>query len=178
MKRGTVVCSGVFTALSTENPRDPRFIADVMVGRLARWLRILGFDVLYSNRYEDDEIIRIADADSRLVLTRDRRLASRISDHSILIEADDIDAQILQVVEHAGIREFHPFRRCIACNSLLTPVDKESVFHRIPHYVYWTQEQFAECSACHRIYWRGTHSDKMMKKLQRLSEGFDRKQTY
>src|SRR5579872_7160724 len=70
MKHGIVVCSGVFTALSTENPLDPRFIADVMVGRLARWLRILGFDVLYSNRYTDDEIVGIARSQQRIILTR------------------------------------------------------------------------------------------------------------
>src|SRR5215831_17504981 len=126
MKRRTVVCSGVFTELSTENPRKPTFIADVMVGRLARWLRILGFDVLYSNRYNDDEIIRLAAAENRIVLTRDRGLKSRLSAASLIfVEHDDLDSQIAQVLQTLGPQRFQPFSRCLECNQPLIAVNKE-----------------------------------------------------
>ena len=166
MKHGIVVCSGVFTRLSTENPLEPRFIADVMVGRLARWLRILGFDVLYSNRYTDDEIIQTATAEHRTVLTRDTGMRSRIpADSLIFIKHDDLDPQIAQVLQTIGPRKFQTFSRCLECNCLLNPVDKEEVFERIPPYVYLTQDRFAQCPACHRVYWHGTHADEMKRKL-------------
>src|SRR5215470_10231712 len=126
MKRRTVVCSGVFTELSTENPRKPTFIADVMVGRLARWLRILGFDVLYSNRFNDDEIIRLAGAENRIVLTRDRGMKPRLAvDSLIFIEHDDLDPQIAQVLQKVGPQPLRPFSRCLECNELLVSVDRE-----------------------------------------------------
>src|SRR5215813_270690 len=107
MKRRTVVCSGVFTELSTENPRKPTFIADVMVGRLARWLRILGFDVLYSNRYEDDEILRIASAENRMILTRDTGFAPRVApDRLIFIHHNDLESQVDEVLDTIGQRDF------------------------------------------------------------------------
>src|SRR5207249_4800471 len=145
----TVVCNGVIAALSTGKPLQPRFIADVMVGRLARWLRILGFDVLYSNRYTDDEITRIALAENRIVLTRDRGIKAPVGPHSLIfIEQDGLDSQIVQVLQTVGPCEFHPFSRCLECNDALAAVDKEVVFERVPPYVYLTQEQFAECPSC------------------------------
>src|SRR5215471_16580964 len=131
MKRRTVVCSGVFTELSTENPRKPTFIADVMVGRLARWLRILGFNVLYSNRYNDDEIIRLAASENRIVLTRDRGMKPRLGAASLIlifIEHDDLDSQVAQVLRTIGSHDLRPFSRCLECNQPLVAVDREAVF--------------------------------------------------
>jgi len=153
--------------MSTENPLEPRFIADVMVGRLARWLRILGFDVLYSNRFEDAEVIRIAGAEGRIILTRDRGIRDSVPAQSLIfVEHNDLKSQIAQVLQKIGPREFRPFSRCVECNTALQPVNKDDVFERIPHYVYFTQDQFAECPSCRRVYWRGTHTDAIQKKLQ------------
>src|SRR5262245_15184059 len=97
-----------------------KFVADVMVGKLARWLRFLGYDVLYSNRFEDDEILRIAEAEERLILTRDVELHHRAGARSLFIEDDHYEEQIRQVVSTLGLKEAYPFTRCAECNSRLT----------------------------------------------------------
>lgn len=143
-----------------------KFIADVMVGKLARWLRILGIDVAYSNTYEDDEIIRIAEIESRAVLTRDRPLAARIRNSKcLLIESDHYKEQVRQVVGAFGLKDFSIFSRCIECNSPLKDVDKEAVFERVPPFVYLTQERFAMCPDCNRVYWHGTHAEEILKRI-------------
>src|SRR5262245_53883055 len=123
--------------MSMEKPVARGFIADVMLGSLARWLRILGFDVLYSNRYEDDEIVRIATTEHRVALTRDRPLAARLEPGSvILVEDDDIDRQMSAVLKQTGDKLFAILTRCITCNTQLERVDKEDVFEQVPPYVY------------------------------------------
>ena len=149
-----------------ENPAGTRFIADVMVGRLARWLRIAGFDVLYSNAFEDDEIIAIARRDGRIILTRDRGLEARVEPAEvILIQNDDYESQLRQVLGKFPRQTAELFSRCPECNGELEPVDKETVFERIPPYVYLTQEEFARCTRCDRVYWHGTHAGAMERKL-------------
>jgi uncharacterized protein with PIN domain len=143
-----------------------RFVADVMVGKLARWLRILGFDTAYSNKYEDDEILRIAQDEGRIILTRDTGLVSRRTNARFLfIEDDHYRAQLRQVLETFGLKEFNVFSRCIECNTPLKSVDKEAVFEKVPPFVYLTQEQFAVCPSCNRIYWHGTHAEEMLKRI-------------
>jgi uncharacterized protein with PIN domain len=142
-----------------------KFIADVMVGRLARWLRIMGVDVSYSNTYEDDEILRIAESENRIVLTRDVALAARRRDSCLFIEDDHYKEQIRQVVRAFDLRDFKFFSRCPECNVLLEDINKEAVFEKVPPYVYLTQERFATCPSCGRVYWRGTHTDEMLKRI-------------
>jgi uncharacterized protein len=143
-----------------------KFIADVMVGKLARWLRILGFDVVYSNKFEDDEIIRIAEAEDRLILTRDTGLISRrIKARWLFIASDHCREQLRQVIDTFSLREFHVFTRCVECNTPLNAVDKESVFEKVPPFVYLTQKRFAMCPSCNRVYWHGTHAEEILKRL-------------
>ena len=143
-----------------------KFIADVMVGKLARWLRILGFDVAYSNTYEDDEVIRLAEIENRVILTRDRPLAARVRNAPyLLIASDHYKEQVRQVITTFGLKDFKVFSRCIECNWPLKEVDKEAAFERVPPFVYLTQERFAMCPSCNRVYWHGTHADQMLKRL-------------
>jgi len=143
-----------------------KFVADVMVGKLARWLRVLGLDVVYSNAFTDDEIIRIAKSENRIILTRDTRLLSRlIGSPYVFIESDHYKEQVQQVVRTFDLKEFRVFSRCLECNTLLQDVDREAVFEKIPPYVYLTQERFAICPTCDRVYWHGTHADEMLKRL-------------
>jgi len=145
---------------------DTKFIADVMVGKLARWMRVLGFDVLYSNSLSDDEIIRLAEAESRIVLTRDRGLAARrMHVPHLLVESDNYKDQLQQVLGAFGLSEFKIFSRCLECNTPLEEVDRETVFEKVPHFVYLTQKRFALCPSCGRVYWHGTHADQMLKRL-------------
>jgi uncharacterized protein with PIN domain len=107
--------------------------------------------VAYSNSYEDDEIIRIATAENRVVLTRDTELAARRSTvRAVLIKSDDYLQQIDQVIREFGLTKFDVFSRCLECNIALRGVSKESVFDRVPPYVYLTQERFALCPSCNR----------------------------
>src|SRR5262249_1943372 len=99
-----------------EKATESRLIADVMVGRLARWLRILGFDVLYSNRFEDNEILRIATAENRIVLTRDTGFAPRVApDRLIFIHHNDLESQVDEVLEKLGRHDFRFLSRCVEC---------------------------------------------------------------
>ena len=144
----------------------PAFVADVMVGKLARWLRVLGCDVVYSNDLDDDAIVRIAEAENRIILTRDNGLIARKSvPRYIFIENDHYREQVRQVVETCGLKEFKVFSRCLECNTPLQDVDKEAVFEKIPPFVYLTQDRFAACPDCGRVYWHGTHADQMLKRL-------------
>jgi uncharacterized protein with PIN domain len=140
------------------------FIADVMLGKLARWLRVLGFDVVYSNRLDDDEILRIAVDQDRIILTRDVAFAERCrSAHKLLfIEHDRWKPQLRQVVDACGLKDFKVLSRCVECNSPLSVVEKESIADKVPPYVYATQERFSFCPSCNRVYWRGTHVDAIL----------------
>ena len=143
------------------------FVADVMVGKLARWLRVLGFDVLYSNKFDDDEIIRIADTENRVILTRDAQLATRRPrSQCLFVESGDYKQQVQQVVRTFNLGEFKVFSRCLECNARLEEVDKEAVFEKVPPFVYLTQERFAQCPTCERVYWHGTHTEEMLKQIR------------
>ena len=154
-----------------------RFVADVMLGSLARWLRVIGFDTLYNNRFEDEDLVELALRDGRIALTRDRRLTERraIAGHAILIDSDALGNQLRQVLDHIGFR-MDNFRspallcRCIECNSPLETVERGSIEHQVPPYVFSTQEEFKKCPSCGRIYWGGTHRKRMLEKLARLLE--------
>jgi uncharacterized protein with PIN domain len=146
-----------------------RFVADVMVGKLARWLRVLGFDVVYSNTLEDDAILKLSQSEDRIVLTRDTGLASRCrAGQCVLIESVRHKQQVRQVLDAFGLKRFNVLSRCIECNTPLDPTDKEAVFERIPPYVYLTQDRFAVCPSCGRVYWHGTHADDIFKFLMDL----------
>ena len=143
-----------------------KFIADVMVGKLARWLRVLGFDVAYSNVLHDDEIVRLANSENRIILTRDTGLVARCrSGQCLLIKSGDYKEQIQQVLHTFDLKQFNVFSRCLECNTLLEDVDKEAVFERVPPFVYLTQDRFATCPSCNRVYWHGTHADEMLKRI-------------
>ena len=138
-----------------------------MVGKLARWLRILGYDVSYSNRYGDEEIIQIALEEDRIILTRDTGLLKRNpAVRCLLIESGNLDEQARQVLRSFSTGSFNLFSRCLECNRELEPADKESVFERVPPYVYLTQDQFAVCPDCQRVYWAGTHTGHARKRVR------------
>jgi uncharacterized protein with PIN domain len=145
---------------------ETTFVADVMVGKLARWLRVLGFDVVYSNKYDDDELIKIAENQNRVILTRDVELSTRRTPAKCLfIQSGDYKEQIQQVVHSFDLKGFKAFSRCLECNAPLEEVDKEAVFDKVPPFVYLTQDRFAKCPSCDRVYWHGTHTQEMLKQI-------------
>jgi len=130
-----------------------------MLGKLAKRLRLLGFDVFYSNRLDDNSLINVALEQNRMILTRDRGLAVRpLASNNIFILSNDIEEQLLQVLSSVHPDEsIHPLTRCSVCNQLLTEVFHEEIKDNVPRYVYDTHSTFLHCSSCGRIYWRGTH---------------------
>jgi uncharacterized protein with PIN domain len=144
------------------------FIADVMVGKLARWLRVLGYDVVYSNKFEDDEILQIASSENRIILTRDVAFSERCHRRTLkvlFIQHNDWRSQLRQVLNAFDLKDFNPLSRCIECNSALVEIDKPDVQARVPPYVYSTQDRFSLCPSCSRIYWRGTHVDAILSRI-------------
>ncbi|MCZ6768157.1 MAG: Mut7-C RNAse domain-containing protein [Acidobacteria bacterium] len=147
----------------------PKFLADIMLGSLARWLRILGYDTVYDNQIEDDEIIARSSRECRITLTRDRRLQQRLEvSRCLMIENDDLFHQIREVLEFLG-HDVSPERlltRCLRCNAPLERVSKDGIRPQVPSYVFKTQSRFKRCPVCQRIYWGGTHRQNIYQRLQ------------
>ena len=154
-----------------------KFIVDNNVGKLAKWLRIMGYDTLLFNAEDDSNMIATALAEGRVILTRDtqimkRRVVTNGRLKAILIESDEPEQQMQQVIATLNLNcHYGPFTICLECNQPLQERSKQQVKDLVPPYVFQTQSQFMECPACHRIYWRGTHWQAMTKKLERFIKG-------
>lgn len=145
------------------SPSDSRsFIVDAMLGRLAKALRMLGYDAAYRADIDDREVKMTALREGRTVLTRDRELAdTTIAIEVLLVESDFIEEQLVQVVKTFGL--LPPpglFSRCLVCNVPLEGVSRGDVRDRVPPYVYETQERFVRCPECGRTYWPATHVER------------------
>lgn len=147
-----------------------KFIADAMLGRLAKWLRILGYDVVYEPHISDDNLIARALHEYRIILTMDRKLLERESARNSLgIQSSDYKEQIRQVITQYKIDyKSRLFTRCLICNVPLNFVEKEKIKEKIPPYVYSTQNEFEICPQCGRIYWSGTHRINILDNLQKI----------
>lgn len=154
----------------------PRFIVDTNVGRLARWLRMMGYDALFINKIDDEGLIAIGLKEKRVLLTKDtqimrRRVVTSGKLKALLIEGDNHKAQLHQVVKAMNLDfEGRQFTLCLECNEPLIPRGKEEVGDLVPPYVFQTQSHYVECPRCHRIYWRGTHWQRMKRELETLVE--------
>lgn len=153
-----------------------KFLVDSNVGRLARWLRIAGFDTLFINGIDDNRLVRIALSEGRVLLTKDtqimkRRLVTSGRLKVILIESDEVKAQLHQVVKTLNLsNQLRPFTICLECNQPLVPKEREEIKGLVPPYVYQTKTQYMQCPNCQRIYWQGTHWQRMSKELERIVE--------
>ncbi|MBA7509594.1 hypothetical protein ES705_01552 [subsurface metagenome] len=141
-----------------------KFIADIMVGRLAKYLRMAGYDVLYINTASDDQIIKKARETDRIVLTRDslmlaRREFKKGTVKYLFIKDDKLKNQLNQIKSDLKVSLKPNLVRCIECNRKLIKVKKEDVKNKVPPYVYKTQQNFLYCKKCDKYYWRGTHYD-------------------
>jgi hypothetical protein len=151
-----------------------RFVVDAMLGRLARWLRIMGFDVLYPRDLSDDELVALANKEERTLLTQDAPLLREKKVDGYLVRRHAWEDQVREVVDEFNLRDqVDPFSRCPQCNHRLERVQKEQVAENVPKLVYEFQDQFYRCLGCHRIYWNGTHVQRMTRKLERLIDSED-----
>jgi uncharacterized protein with PIN domain len=151
--------------------RDLRFIADAHLGGLARLLRMLGFDTLYSNDYRDEQIRAIAQAENRVVLTRDRDLLKcRNVTHGCFVHALRPREQLREIVDRlqleAGAR---PLSLCLHCNLPLSPIDRGAIVERLPPRVAQSYETFCWCEGCDRVYWEGSHWQRMRELISRYT---------
>lgn len=165
-----VVDAGAAVRLRPAPSTRLRFVADSHLGGLARLLRMLGFDTLYSNDYHDREVRRIAHEQDRVVLTRDRDLLMcRDVTHGCFVHALRPAEQIGEVVSRLRLLgKAQPFTRCLYCNAPLSPVEKAAVVHRIPPNAAKFYDRFASCPSCERIYWEGSHWKRMSGLLETL----------
>lgn len=150
---------------------EHKFIADAMLGRLARWLRVLGCDVEYFPEISDKEIAERAEREGRVILTRDTLLVRRrkVRDNHFFVEGDHYPDQLRQVVRRFGIDPHGGFlTRCVECNAVLEDRSRESIRDEVPAYVFETQERFKACPACRRVYWSATHRERMVEKLEEM----------
>jgi uncharacterized protein with PIN domain len=151
----------------------PCFVADKTLGRLARWLRIVGCDVLYGSNFSGKGLLAAARREHRIVLTRDRRLARRADmPPFLLVEDDRFREQLRQVVvafdidPRAGL-----FRRCVDCNTELVEVPAEEAAAHVPEFVRATQKSFRRCPRCRHLYWDATHVERVRGELDRMGFG-------
>jgi uncharacterized protein len=142
----------------------PIFICDVHLGKLARRLRLLGFDTIYRNDLEDKEIIRVARTDQRIILTRDGEILSNQAVRSYRPDSIFQDEQVREILSVFNLRgQIRPFSRCINCNGEIIPVDKDSVIDLVPPRSGQFMEHFWRCQGCRKIYWQGSHYKKLRK---------------
>ncbi len=147
------------------------FVADCMLGKLAKWLRILGFDVAYFSKAEDRDLVALARREGRVLLTRDTGLIERTAKrpNRLFIRSDDWEDQIVQVLDELGLwGEVRPNTRCIACNLPLRPLSRERARNLVTPFVGEHAASFAICPGCERVFWQGTHYGDMERKIDRL----------
>jgi uncharacterized protein with PIN domain len=152
------------TRLRAKPLRETRFVVDVHLGKLARFLRLLGFDTIYESSAGDAEIIEVQRTESRVILTRDRGLLkSGAVTHGYWVRATDPDAQLDEVVSRFDLSsQAEPFTRCLACNGHIGPVDAGAVTNEAPPRVRRRHREFFRCGECRKLYWKGTHYDRLV----------------
>ena len=150
--------------------RVPKFIADIHLGSLAKYLRMLGFDVQYKNNFTDDEIIEISSKEKRAILTKDRGLLknNRIT-HGYWIRKAGLEEQVKEVITRFDLKdEIKEFFRCLECNHILGAIEKEKIKGRVPPKVKERLNEFWYCKHCDKVYWKGSHYEKMLKFIERI----------
>jgi uncharacterized protein with PIN domain len=151
-----------------------------MLGKLAKWLRVLGYDVIYLRQARDAEILASL-SEGRVLLTRGRRAETWSKQGSVfVVNANDPKEQLREVVQGLGLAmvDHILFSRCLNCNSLLQTASREEVWERVPEYIWQVHDRFHRCGDCGRFYWTGSHSERMRQLLGRIfahtdPEGFD-----
>ncbi len=144
-----------------------KLLCDHMLGSLARWLRFMGYDTAYPEPTSDRDLIDMARREERILLTRDKELAGRVRE-AVGIRSDDLDEQIREVAAVLPLRLIDPLSRCSLCNSVLLPVSRDAIEELVPVGVRSRHEEFWRCPSCQRVYWQGSHWDKMVERLNHL----------
>jgi uncharacterized protein with PIN domain len=147
-----------------------KFIVDCMLGKLAKWLKILGFDALFFNKIEDDDLLSRARKEKRILLTRDTGLIEKAKDvETLFLESEEWRDQVKHVLDKFSLWErINPHTRCIDCNVRLKDLPKKNAKNLVTPFVYKKADSFALCPGCGRVFWRGTHFKDMEFKIEEL----------
>jgi uncharacterized protein with PIN domain len=153
-----------------ENYSEPKFLVDFMCGRLAKWLRILGYDAEFIKDTSRHKLIMKSLSEQRIVLTRDTRLSKKKVYKLILIKSDKIREQVRQVIKELNLKlqKEKFFSICSICNKKVELVEKEKVKDLVPLYVYQTINEFYQCPECKHVYWQGSHYNLFLKEVEKL----------
>lgn len=162
--------------IAPETPKLPNgevgFVLDNHLGKLAAYLRMLGFDAIYQNDFQDDQLAKIASQENRILLTRDHRLLMRSVVHfGYWVRATLPRKQLREVLERYDlIAKIHPFQRCLRCNGQLNPIDKSLILERLEPLTKKYYNEFRICQSCGQIYWKGSHFQRMEKFIEQITQ--------
>ncbi len=161
--------------LRPEPLRKIRFVLDVHLGKLARYLRLLGFDTIYRNDIDDPELADISRTEHRILLTRDRNLLKRkVVSHGYFVRNIHAEQQVREVVQRFDLAgKTKPFTRCVRCNGLLQGVEKSAVLKVLPPRTAAAFETFNQCMSCGKVYWKGSHYSRLVRICSEALEEFD-----
>ena len=153
--------------------RKPAFVLDVHLGKLARLMRMAGFDTLYRNDLDDPEIMEISMKENRTILTRDIGILKHNQvTHGYWMHNTDPEKQFQEVIHRFDLQgKVHTFTRCLKCNGTLKEVSKDAVLEKLPECVKIHFDEFWQCSSCGNVYWKGSHYDRMKGKIEKLLKG-------
>jgi uncharacterized protein with PIN domain len=148
----------------------PCFAAEKTLGRLTKWLRLLGFDTVYESESSGQRFIETLE-DNRILLTRTQQIRKRFASRRLIfVESDHLEQQLNQIIRELGLKATHtrPFSRCLQCNVPIVTVAKSVAWDRVPDYIFETHERFNQCPECERIYWPGSHTRRSLEKIRQL----------
>ncbi len=145
-----------------------KFLVDQMLGKLAKYLRFMGYDTFYTNEpVSDRELIEIAKKENRIILTRDKVIAQNVPG-SVYLKGSSLKEQFLELNQNIKITKIAILSRCSVCNSVLEKVDKEAVKNLVPEYIYLHNTEFYVCNNCKKVYWYGSHTKKIIDEIDYL----------
>lgn len=152
--------------------RRTKFVVDVHLGKLAKYLRMLGFDTLYRNDYMDQEIVDISVSEKRIILTRDLFILKiKEVSHGYFVRNTDPEKQIVEVISRFDLYNLiKPLSRCIECNGMLTKKSKSEISHKLEPKTKMFYDEFYKCTKCNKIYWKGSHYERMYRFIKKLND--------
>ena len=151
---------------------NPCFAAEKTLGKLAKWLRLLGFDTLYQSERNDESFFETLEND-RILLTRTQLIGKQQTSRKLIyIKSDHLEQQLKQVLKELDLKtaDTQPFSICLQCNKRIVAAEKKAVWGRVPDYIFETHEYFQQCPKCSRIYWPGSHTQRSLEKIKSLFE--------
>jgi len=156
--------------LRPKSLRNVKFIVDIQLGNLSKYMRMLGFDAAYKSDYNENKIINTSLKEKRTILTKNRELLKRNEvTHGYWVRNMEIKRQIDEIINRFDLKnEIKEFTRCMECNTLLEKVGKEKVINRLPEKVIQYQQEFYYCRNCNKIYWKGSHYERMMETIKNI----------